>query len=88
MAEGLDYLSRILITSIGSRQSMAVSSGPAGPVLAGPVYMVIFGTVHAQIMKFRTRTAAPGNNSCSHHAAMATANERHKMISKKNHIIS
>ena len=29
---------------------MAVASGPAGPVLAGPVFMVIFGTAHAQIM--------------------------------------
>ena len=31
---------------------MAVASGPAGPVLAGPVFRVIFGTAHAQIMKF------------------------------------
>ena len=29
---------------------MAVASGPAGPVLARPVFTVIFGTVHAQIM--------------------------------------
>ena len=29
---------------------MAVASGPAGPVLAGPVYTVIFGTAHAQII--------------------------------------
>ena len=29
---------------------MAVASGPAGPVLAGPVFTVIFGTAHAQIM--------------------------------------
>ena len=31
---------------------MAVASGPAGPVLAGPVLTVTFGTAHAQIMKF------------------------------------
>ena len=31
---------------------MAVANGPAGLVLAGPVFMVIFGTAHAQIMKF------------------------------------
>ena len=29
---------------------MAVASSPAGPVLAGPVFTVIFGTAHAQIM--------------------------------------
>ena len=29
---------------------MAVASGPAGPVLARPVFMVIFGTAHVQIM--------------------------------------
>ena len=29
---------------------MAVASVPAGPVLAGPVFTVIFGTVHAQII--------------------------------------
>ena len=33
-------------------QLMAVGSGPAGPVLAGPVFTVIFGTAHVQIMKF------------------------------------
>ena len=32
------------------RLSMAIASGPAGPVLAGPVFMVIFRTAHAQIM--------------------------------------
>ena len=30
--------------------SMAVASGPAGPVSARPVFTVIFGTAHAQIM--------------------------------------
>ena len=29
---------------------MAIASGPACPVLAGPVFMVILGTEHAQIM--------------------------------------
>ena len=29
---------------------MAVASSPAGVVLAGPVFMVIFGTAHTQIM--------------------------------------
>ena len=29
---------------------MAVASGPAGQVLAGPVFSVIFETAHAQIM--------------------------------------
>ena len=29
---------------------MAVASGPTGPVLAGPVFTVIFGTAYAQIM--------------------------------------
>ena len=29
---------------------MAVASSLAGPVLAGPVFMVIFGNAHAQIM--------------------------------------
>ena len=29
---------------------MAVASGPAGPVLAGPVFTVIFGTAHAYII--------------------------------------
>ena len=29
---------------------MAVASGPAGLVLAGPVFTVIFGTAHVQIM--------------------------------------
>ena len=29
---------------------MAVASGPAGPVLAGLVFTVIFGNAHAQIM--------------------------------------
>ena len=29
---------------------MAVASGPAGPVLAGLVFTVIFGTAHVQIM--------------------------------------
>ena len=29
---------------------MAVASGPAGPVLAGSVFAVIFGTAHGQIM--------------------------------------
>ena len=29
---------------------MAVASGPAGPVLAGPVFTAIFETAHAQIM--------------------------------------
>ena len=29
---------------------MAVASGPAGLVLAGPVFTVIFKTAHAQIM--------------------------------------
>ena len=27
-----------------------IASGPAGPVLAGPVFTVIFKTAHAQIM--------------------------------------
>ena len=31
-------------------RSMVVASGPAGPVLAGPVFTVIFGTAHAQII--------------------------------------
>ena len=30
--------------------NMAVASGPAGPVLAGPVFTVIFGTAHGLIM--------------------------------------
>ena len=30
--------------------TMAVASGLAGPVLIGPVFTVIFGTAHAQIM--------------------------------------
>ena len=30
--------------------AMAVARGPAGPVLAGPIFTIIFGTVHAQIM--------------------------------------
>ena len=30
--------------------AVGVASGPAGPVLAGPVFTVIFGTAHAQIM--------------------------------------
>ena len=30
--------------------NMAVASGPAGPVLAGPVFTFIFKTAHAQIM--------------------------------------
>ena len=29
---------------------MAIASDPAGPVLAGPVFTVIFGTAHAQLM--------------------------------------
>ena len=29
---------------------MAVASGPAGLVLAGPVFTIIFKTAHAQIM--------------------------------------
>ena len=29
---------------------MAIASGPAGPVLAGPVFTVKFGTAHVQIM--------------------------------------
>ena len=33
-----------------STSDMAVASGPAGPVLAGPVFKVIFGTAHVQIM--------------------------------------
>ena len=33
-----------------SNISMAVASGPASPVLAGPVFTVIFGTAHVQIM--------------------------------------
>ena len=42
----------ILATSLISiHNSMAVTSGPADPVLAGPVFTVIFGTAHAQIMK-------------------------------------
>ena len=27
---------------------MAVASGPAGPVLAGPVFEIVFGIAHAQ----------------------------------------
>ena len=34
----------------GLNTCMAVASGPAGPVLAGPVFTVIFETAHAQIM--------------------------------------
>ena len=29
---------------------ITVASGPVGPVLAGPVFTVIFKTAHAQIM--------------------------------------
>ena len=42
--------SKVLQTH-GTRCSvMAVASGPAGPVLVGPVFTVIFKTAHAQIM--------------------------------------
>ena len=31
-------------------EHMAIASGLAGPVLAGPVFTVIFGTAYVQIM--------------------------------------
>ena len=46
---GLGSVSCAVIVS-GSVCHMTVASGPAGPVLAGPVFTVIFGTAHAQIM--------------------------------------
>ena len=54
---------------------MAVASGPAGLVLAGPVFMVIFGTEHAQKMNFHTCAAALSNNMCLYHTmAIAVSN--------------
>ena len=46
---------------------MAVASGLAGPVLARPVYTIIFGTVACA-----DNVTAPSNNSYSYHT-MATA---------------
>ena len=45
MAESLQLTN--IIVSLGT-ESMAVASGPAGPVLAGPVFEIIFGIAHAQ----------------------------------------
>ena len=47
---------------------MAVASGPAGPagpVLAGPVLTAIFGTVHAQIMKFSHLRSLAITHACT-----------------------
>ena len=40
----------VLRAHVMHEYNMALASGPAGPVLAGPVFTVIFGTAHAQIM--------------------------------------
>ena len=39
---------------------MAVASGPAGPVLAGPVFYGHFETAHAQITKLTRARTMPG----------------------------
>ena len=75
---------------------MAVARGLAGLALAGPVFMVIFGTAHAQIMKFLHLRSCTEQLliSCSYHA-MATASAsttdpmaQDDQISPKRHIIS
>ena len=38
---------------------MAVASGPADPVLAGPVFTAIFETAHAQIMNNKQHVWGP-----------------------------
>ena len=49
---------------------MAVASGLAGPVLAGPVFMVIFADKEIFAL-----AAAPSNNSCLYRAmTVATGN--------------
>ena len=47
---------------------MAVASGPAGPVLAGPVFMAIFETAHAQIMNNKQHVWGPSYNLSLTHA--------------------
>ena len=44
---------------------MAVASGPAGPVLGGPVFTVIFGTAHVQIMNNEQHVWGPSYNLLS-----------------------
>ena len=44
---------------------MAVASGPAGPVLAGPVFTAIFETAHAQIMNNKQHVWGPSHNLSS-----------------------
>ena len=44
---------------------MAVASGPAGPVLAGPVFTVIFETAHVQIINNKIHVWCPFYNLSS-----------------------
>ena len=47
---------------------MAIASGPAGPVLTGPVFMAIFETAHVQIMNNKQHVWGPSYNLSSTHA--------------------
>ena len=45
-------------------QHMAVASGPAGPVLAGPVFNIVFGIVHAQ-NSINVRKSKNNDHACT-----------------------
>ena len=51
---------------------MAVASGPAGSVLAGPVFEIMFGIVHAQNSN-NVRTSKNNHRTCTSKSLLATS---------------
>ena len=71
---------------------MAVVSSLAGPVLARPVFTVIFGNAHAQLMKIFTPAQLHRAITRAHtmpwlQQLAVSPIPRHKMMSPKSHII-
>ena len=53
-------------------QYMAVASGLAGPVLAGPVFEIVFGIVHAQ-NRNNVRKSKNNDHACTNKCLHATS---------------
>ena len=51
---------------------MAVASGPAGPVLAGPVFEIVFGIAHAQNSN-NVRKSKNNDHTCTSKSLLATS---------------
>ena len=58
--------------AIISRTSMAVASGPAGLVLAGPVFEIVFGIAHAQNSN-NVRKSKNDDHTCTSKCLLATS---------------